>query len=609
MRMSKLFSQTLREIPSEAEAASHQWMLRGGFIRQTATGIFSYLPLGLRVIDKISAILRQEMNAIGGQEILMPIVNPAALWKESGRWDAIDAELGRFVDRANRDMVLAMTHEEVISDLVRKEIKSYRQLPQLVYHIQTKWRDDPRPRAGLIRVREFIMKDSYTLDADWDGLDRQYKAHYQAYFNIFRLAGLDVIAVSGDVGMMGGKLAHEFMVLTPVGEDTLLLCSSCDYAANRQVATFRKPRAALENQRPIEKVATPECKTIDELTAFLGIQAAKTAKAVFMIAERQNLQDETEEVFVFAMVRGDMDVNETKLQNALKARSLRPATDDEIHSVGAEPGYASPVDLNRASSSLPVICVVDEMIAESPNLVSGANEYGTHLMNVNYGRDFQADVVQDITAARDGDLCPSCGAAMRAVRGVEVGNIFQLGTRYSDAFGCTYQDRQGVDQAVIMGSYGIGVGRLMGCVAETSHDGHGLIWPITIAPFQVHLVWLGGKGSKDLNNLEEYPLFQDALDLYHALQHAGVEVLFDDRVESPGVKFNDADLIGVPIRLTISSRSIDRGGLELKRRDRDERSIIKTEDVIERVKQEIDALESEIKTRLRPEAYKLSASV
>ncbi len=510
--------------------------------------------------------------------------------------------MGRFKDRTGRDMALAMTHEEVISDLMRKEIRSYRQLPLLLYHIQTKWRDDPRPRAGLIRVREFTMKDSYSLDADWEGLDRQYRAHYQAYFNIFRLCGLDVIAVGADVGMMGGSLAHEFMYLTPIGEDTLLLCDACGYAANRQIARFQKKAAPAEETRPLVKVATPECKSIESLAEFLHISSTKTAKAVFLMAtvSSQTAPGGVEEIFVFAIVRGDLEVNETKLANAVKARSLRPAVEEEIRAIGAEPGYASPVGLLR--DRVNYIVVVDDLIPQSTNLVAGANEPGYHLMNVNYGRDYQADIIADISAARQDDGCPECGAPLRSVRGVEVGNIFKLGTRYSQALGCTFQDKERVDKPVIMGSYGIGLGRLLACVAEQHHDDHGLIWPITIAPYQVHLTVLVGKkttGEEPGGNATE----QAAEKLYQELQSAHIEVLMDDRPESPGVKFNDADLIGLPLRITIGERSLQQGGIELKRRDQTERRIIPLDRAIADVQKEIQALKTEINARMKPENY------
>jgi prolyl-tRNA synthetase len=581
--MSKLFSRTLRETPAEAEIPSHQLLLRAGFIRQLAAGIFSYLPLARRSLTKIENIIRQEMDAIGGQEVSMPVVHPAEIWKETGRWYEIDAEMGRFQDRSGRDMVLAMTHEEVVADLVRGEVHSYRQLPLMIYHVQTKWRDDPRPRAGLIRVREFTMKDSYSLDADFEGLDVQYRDHYQAYFNIFHRCGLPVIAVKSDVGMMGGKLAHEFMYLAPVGEDTLMLCEGCGYSANRQVAVFRKPLLPHEEPLPVEKVATPEMKTIADLAEFLNIPESQTAKAVFLIATIPEGED-TREQFVFAVLRGDMELNENKLVNAIKAQALRPALEDEIIAVGAVPGYASPLGLED------VLVVVDDIIPDSPNLVAGANQEGYHLRNVNYGREYQADIVVDIAAAQDGDACPECGAKMKAQRGIEVGNIFKLGTRYSEAMGAEFLDADGVSKPVVMGSYGIGSGRTLACVAEEYHDDNGLVLPVSVAPYQVHLVLLTGKGDEEPSDTAER--------LYLDLQAAGVEVLFDDRQESPGVKFNDADLIGLPIRLTVSQRSLKAGGVEFKRRDQADRRVILFDQIIPVVKDEIAALQKEIDQRV-----------
>jgi len=455
--MSQLFGQTLREAPNEAEVDSHQLLLRAGYIRQLGAGIFSYLSLARRAMNKVEAILREEMNAIGGQEITMPVVHPATLWQETGRWYQIGGEMGRFTDHVGRDMVLAMTHEEVVGDLVRKDIRSYRQLPRLLYHLQTKWRDDPRPRAGLIRVREFTMKDSYSLDADWEGLDQQYRAHYQAYFNIFNRCGLPAIAVKSDVGMMGGQLAHEFMFLTPIGEDTLILCDCCGYTANRQIAGLKKSPAAPEELKPIEKVATPHTPTIQALAELLNVPTARTAKAVFMMATITE-GDKDIDRFVFAVVRGDMDVNETKLANAVKAKDLRPAREDEIRAVGATPGYASPIGLAGATHASPLLVVIDDAVAASPNLVAGANEAGYHLLNTNTPRDYKADVVTDIAAADAGSACPTCGSPVRASRGVEVGNIFKLGTRYTEALGANFLDKDGQSKPVIMGSYGIGVG-------------------------------------------------------------------------------------------------------------------------------------------------------
>ena len=583
MRLSHHFGSTLREAPVGAEAISHQLLVRAGFIRQLGQGLFSYLPLAKRSLTKIENILRDEIDAIGGQEMTMPVAHPAEVWQATGRWYAIGPEMARFKDRKDRDMVLAMTHEEVVTDLCKTEIRSYRQLPQLVYHIQTKFRDDPRPRAGLIRVREFTMKDSYSLDVDEAGLDKQYRAHYQAYFNIFNRCGVPAIAVGSDVGMMGGSLAHEYMYLTPVGEDTLILCRNCGYAANRQIARFAKSTPAPEDLQPIEKVATPDCKSIEALANFLGVPKSKTAKAVFMIAGHEE-EGGTREEFIFAVVRGDMDVNETKLSNAVKADWLRPATDEEIRATGATPGYASPIGLSG------VTVVVDEAVPASPNLVAGANDAGYHLLNTNIGRDYEATLITDLAAAGDGDACINCGQPLYTSRGVEVGNIFKLGTRYSAAINATFLAADGTEKPIVMGSYGIGSGRLLACVAEEHHDDKGLLWPITVAPYQVHLVALGEVETADR--------------VYEALKKAGVEVLYDDRSESPGVKFADADLIGLPIRLTVASKALKNGGIEMKRRDQAEKTIVPEVDLIARVQAEIKALLDEIRAKVLDVPFK-----
>lgn len=585
VRMSKLFSQTLREAPTGVEVSSHQLLIRAGFIRQLAAGIFSYLPLARRSLTKIETIMREEIDAIGGQELTMPVVHPAEIWKETGRWYTIGPELGRFHDRSARDMVLAMTHEEVVADLVRKEVHSYRQLPLLLYHIQTKWRDDPRPRAGLIRVREFTMKDSYSLDTDWEGLDRQYRAHYQAYFNIFSRCALPVVAVLSDVGMMGGTLAHEFMYLTPIAEDTVLLCSHCGYAANRQIATARKAPAGEEVPRPLEKVATPRVSTIDQLVVFLGVPPTQLAKTVGLVATTAEAGKPTE-MMVLAVVRGDMEVNETKVANALRAIGLRPAQAPEMIAVGLQPGYISPVGVSGVST------IVDDLIPHSPNLVAGANEVGYHFRNVNYGRDFRADIVRDIAVAQAGDECPQCGSAMTTSGGIEVGNIFKLGTRYSDAMGCKFLDRDGTWKPVVMGSYGIGTGRLLASIAEEHHDASGLRWPVTVAPYHVHLVALASADSRDPREIADR--------LYVELVAEGIEVLLDDRETSAGVKFMDADLIGLPLRVTVSQRSLAQGGVELKSRTSTETTIVRLNQAVARLQTELSGMIKEIARRLVP---------
>jgi prolyl-tRNA synthetase len=581
MKMSQLFSTTQREVSADAEVASHQLLLRAGYIRQLASGIFSYLPLALRSLRKVEDLLRAEMEAIGGQEISMPVVHPAEIWQRTGRYYEIGSEMSRFKDKNDRDMVLAMTHEEVVAELVSREIKSYRQLPQLVYQLQTKWRDDPRPRSGLIRVREFTMKDSYSLDADWQGLEKQYRAHYQAYFNIFNRCGIDSIAVASDTGMMGGKVAHEYMYLTPIGEDTLLLCDACNYSANRQVATFKRAEAVAEEPLEIEKIATPDTATIKALAELLEVPARRTAKAVFMMATIGD-GEEQEDKFVLAVVRGDMEVNETKLANAVKAREMWAANAEEIVAVGAVPGYGSPVGVKGA------LVVVDEGVAESANLVAGANEAGFHLKNVNCGRDYEADIVTDIAAAQEGDGCPRCGVAMRTSRGVEVGNIFQLGTKYTEAMGGSFLDANGKAQPVIMGSYGIGVGRLLACVAEEYHDDNGLVWPISVAPYQV-LITLLAKGEGETQDAAEK--------LYADLEARGIEVLLDDRRENPGVKFKDADLIGIPVRVTVGDRGLKNGLVEFKLRRDVDRSELPLAEAVDHIVAEVRKLEAELAAR------------
>jgi prolyl-tRNA synthetase len=568
--MSAMFGRTLRQAPSGVEVEGHKLLLRAGFVRQLAAGVFSYLPLARRSIGKIEGILREEMDAVGGQEVSMPVVQPAEVWKKSGRYGSTGRELVRLRDRRDREMVLAMTHEEIVAGLAAGEVDSYQRLPRLVYQIQTKFRDDPRPRAGLIRAREFTMKDAYSLDRDEEGLDEQYWTLHKAYFRIFARCGLPAVDVGADVGIMGGSASHEFMYLSPIGEDTILLCDACGYRANRQVAGFRKPLPEAEEPLPLEKIPTPDTDTIEALAGYLGVPESRTAKAVFMVATMGGA-----ERFVFAVVRGDMGLNETKLATAVGASELRPALPEEIRAVGAEPGYGSPLGVNGA------LVVVDDAIVASPNLVAGANEEGFHFVHVNHGRDFEADVVADLASAEDGSPCPDCGATMRAERGVEVGNIFKLGTRYSEALGASFLDGDGERKPVVMGSYGIGVGRLLACIAEEHRDEDGLVWPVSVAPFHVHLV-AAEAGEK-------------ADEIYEKLGSTGVEVLYDDRRESLGAKFKDADLIGIPLRLTLTPRSLQRGGVEIKARDDAESRIVPVDDVVEAVRSKLADLERSAK--------------
>jgi prolyl-tRNA synthetase len=558
MRLSRLFFTSLRDDPADAEMPSHRLLLRAGYIRQLGSGIYSLLPLGLRATRRVEQVIREEIDRIGGQEMEMPVVHPADLWRESGRYTKIGPEMARFKDRAGRDMVLAMTHEEVVADLIREIVKSYRQLPVIVYHFQTKFRDEPRSRGGLIRVREFVMKDSYSIDVDEAGLGRSYRLHYDAYERIFRRLGLETVTVGADVGIMGGSEAHEFMVLNEFGEDTLVLCDKGDYAANQQIATMRKPEPSAEKPLPSEEVATPGTTTIATLAAFLGVSEDRTAKAAFFVAGDGRL--------VTAIVRGDFEVNETKLANAAKAiGGLRPAQVEEIRAAGMEPGYGSPVGAHDT------FVVVDDLAARSPNLVAGANRAGFHLRNVNVGRDFKPDVVADITNAREGDPCPACGAPLKLRKGIEVGNIFKLGNDFTVALDAAFLAEDGRRVHPIMGSYGIGLGRNLACIVEAHHDDKGIVWPAEVAPYAAHLVSIGAAREPRVVEVAER-LHQVALD-------AGREILYDDREESPGVKLTDAELLGMPLILTVSPRSLAAGGVEVTDRATGERSTRPIEEV------------------------------
>ena len=556
--MSELFFATLRDDPADAEMPSQKLLVRAGYLRQLGSGIYSLLPLGKKVSDRVEQVIREEINAIGGQEMEMPVVHPAEIWKESGRYQKIGPELVRFKDRGERDMVLAMTHEEVVAILLRDLVQSYRQLPMIVYHFQTKFRDEPRSRGGLIRVREFVMKDSYSCDLDDAGLDVSYRKHYEAYEKIFKRLGLDAIAVGADVGIMGGTGAHEFMVVNPFGEDTLVLCDNCGFADNQQIAVVGKPDPEPEDLLPMEDVETPDATTIEALANFLNIPKSKTAKAAFFVTG--------DDRFVVAIVRGDYDVNETKLVNVLKARrGLRPATVEEIKARGMEAGYGSPLGGRDA------VVVVDELVARSPNLVAGANRVGWHVKNVNVPRDYTPDHIAEITNAREGDPCPTCGSPVRLAQGIEVGNIFKLGTDFTDAFDSKYLGEDGERHPIVMGSYGIGLGRNVACIVEAHHDEKGIAWPDEVAPYPAHLVSIGA--NRDPSVLE-------TAERLHALAgEAGRDILYDDRDESPGVKLTDAELLGMPWILTVSPRSLAAGGVEVTRRATGERRTASIEEV------------------------------
>lgn len=584
MRFTNLFGKTLRDNQKDADLISHNLLLRAGYIRQLAAGIFTYLHFGQRSLRKIEQIIREEMDNIGGNEICMPIVHPAEVWQTTNRWYEIDDSMVRFKDRNERDMVLAMTHEEIVAFHTSIEIDSYKQLPKLVYQIYTKFRDEQRSRGGLIRVREFTMKDSYSLDANAEGLEKQYIHHFNAYFRIFARTGLPVIAILSDTGMMGGKLAHEYMYVTSVGEDTIFICEQSGYKANKEVATIRKnyqDKKAL----PLEKVYTPNKKTIADLADFLKIEAKQLAKIIFFKAVI-----EATETVIAAVVRGDMEANPIKIQKLCKTETLNPASEEDISGIKAVPGYASPIDIDRTKC----LVIIDDLIAKVNNYVVGANEQNYHYLNACYQRDYTADIIGDIVNAFDGALCPisnSNEVILQSVRGVEVGNIFQLGTKYTKAFNATYMDVNGKPQPIWMGSYGIGVGRLLACLCEEYHDEFGLKLPIAIAPYQVVLTAI--LETEEVANLAE--------ELYHTLRTERIEVIYDDRakkVASAGVKFRDADLIGFPIRLTISKRSLKNGGVEFKVRGNKTVQIISLEEVLPVVNTTIKALQEPLNKAL-----------
>lgn len=577
MRRSTLFGETLRENPADTEIAGHQLLIRGAYVQSLAAGIYSFLPLGERVRRRIENIVREEMDAVGGQEVSMPVVHPAELWQETGRWYDIGPELVRFRDRSDRDMVLAMTHEEVVADLLRHQVRSYRQLPVMIYQFQTKFRDEPRARGGLIRVREFVMKDAYSCHPTFESLDLFYPRMYQAYFNAFRRCGLEVIAVQSDVGMMGGTMAHEFMYPTEIGEDQLVICDRCRYAANLQVATFRKGVPEPEEPRALEEIETPGTSTIASLAALLAIPESRTAKAAFFMAGER---------LIFAVVRGDMEVNESKLAHVVGASELRPARPEELAAHGIVAGYASPIGVAG------VTVVADDLVAAAPNLVAGANRPNHHVRNTNIPRDYQPGMIADIASAYDGAPCPSCGQPVRIVRGVEVGNIFKLGTKYSAALGATYLDDEGKVKPIVMGSYGIGVGRLMACIAEARRDERGLMWPVSVAPFDVYLAGI---------DLDDAEVLAAAEDLYQRLRRAMIEVLYDDRRERAGVKFNDADLLGIPLRVTVSRRTLANDVVELKARSTSDIALVPRVEAVERVAAELAAMRSDILARVRAE--------
>lgn len=565
MRLSRLFTKTLREVPAEAETASHQLMLRTGMIHQVAAGVYSYLPLGWRVLRKIEQIIREEVDKVGGQELMMPVLQPLELWEKTQRHHAFGKSLFVLTDRRERTLFLGPTHEEVITELVRHQVRSYRDLPLLLYQIQTKFRDEPRPRGGLLRVREFSMMDLYSFDVDAEALDLSYQKMRQAYASIYRRCGLPAMEVEADSGAIGGKDSHEFTVITPTGEDEIIYCDSCGYAANVEKAQSVKSEGERAAPLSLEEVATPGMKTIEEVAGFLQIPQSRTLKAVFYSADDD---------LVFVVIRGDLEVNEVKLRNALKCSELQLATEEQVRRAGLVAGSASPLGLSGVKT------LADDSIMRGTNFVAGANKPDYHIRNVNYPRDFGVDLMMDIAAARPGEGCPRCGHSLASTHGIEVGHIFKLGTLFSEKLGAFFLDREGRQLPIVMGCYGIGVGRMMAAAVEQNHDDQGIIWPLPLAPYQVYLCALG---------MDKPEVAASAEKLYAGLEAEGIEVLYDDRPESPGVKFNDADLLGIPLRVVVSSRTLKSGSVEIKWRSEKESQLLPLEGIVDKVMDQVSA--------------------
>ncbi|TMG02434.1 MAG: proline--tRNA ligase [Chloroflexi bacterium] len=591
MRLSALFGKTLRQVPSEAETPSHRLLLRAGMVAPLVAGIYSHLPLGRAVLRKIEGIIREEMDREGGQEITMPSLLPIEVYQASGRDQSMADILFRVKDHRDRDFVLGPTHEEVTVELFKRNVRSYRDLPVLIYQIASKFRDEPRPRGGLIRLRQFTMKDLYSFDADSEGLDVSYRKMFRAYQRIFDRCSVATVPVLADSGAMGGKDTHEFIYLTEFGEDSCLLCPNCEYAANAEVAEFvKEPAHAEEEAKPLQEIDTPGLYTISALAEHLGVPESRTCKAVFYSAAfaadgSGNKEQGTTVQPVFVAIRGDMDVNEAKLRNVLGAVELRYMDEAEATKAGFEAGSASAVGLptgagDEEQGTARVRVVADELVTQERNLVAGANKPDKHLLNVNYDRDWEADIVADIALAKEGYRCAKCGTPMDLRRGIEMGQVFKLGTRYSEMMGATFLDREGKPQPVVMGSYGIGTERLLAAVVEANHDEAGIVWPRSLAPYDVHMVAIQ-PDKPDVREVAER--------LYEELGDSGIPVLYDDRDETPGVKFNDADLLGMPLRVTVSPRNLEKGVVELKGRTDAESRTAAIEDAVGAVREALSS--------------------
>jgi len=566
MRASQLYAPTLRETPAEAEIISHQLMLRAGLIHKAAAGIYSYRPMAWRVMKKIMDIIREEMDAVGGQELMLPTVNPAEVWLESGRWNVYGDELWRVKDRHGRDFCLAPTQEEMITTLVKNDVRSYKQLPLRLYQIQAKFRDERRPRFGMMRSREFIMKDMYSFDRDEEHLEESYRLLYEAYARIFSRCGLDCYPVEADSGAIGGSGSHQFMAIAASGEEGVLFCDACGYAASNEIAAvLPQGRPSDEPMKEIDKVETPDCSSVEDVAKFLNLPTSQVVKTLCYQADNQ---------LVLVLVRGDRQINEIKLQHVLDCLELQFASEEAVRSLGQEPGYLGPVGDKK------VRIIADSEVSLMRNHVCGAMQKDYHLLNVNPGRDYQIDTVADIRLVQGGEPCPLCGAPLQEARGIEVGQVFKLRTKYSSVLGARFCDENGQEQDIVMGCYGIGVGRTMAAVIEQSYDDKGIIWPFAIAPYHVVIV--------PVNDKDEV-LKEMAESLYQQLLAEKVEVVLDDRRERPGVKFNDADLLGYPIRITIGGKAKESGKLELKLRTESEARDIE----IAQVKDEVIKLISE----------------
>lgn len=562
MKMSNMLITTLREVPAEAEIESHKLMLRSGMIRKMAAGVYNYMPLGLKVLKKVEDIVREEMNAAGAQEFLASAMIPAELWQESGRWDLYGGELFRFKDRGNRDFCLGPTHEEVFTDIAKNTIKSYKQLPLNLYQIQTKYRDERRPRFGVMRSREFVMKDAYSFDKDQEGLDLVFDKMHDAYVKIFNRCGLDAKCVQADSGAIGGSNSAEFMVKSEVGEDDVVFCTKCDYAANIEKAISVAEKQEKQEIKELNKIETPDVRSIENLVKFFNTDEKNFAKTILFNADGK---------IIAVMVRGDREINDVKVGNAIGGDivSLELASAEEVqNATGAAVGFAGPVGIKCD------ILLVDEEVANMYNFIVGANETGYHLENVNYGRDFEG-VIGDYRNVTEGEKCPCCGAPITIARGTEVGHIFKLGTKYSKAMNANFIDENGKEQPFVMGCYGIGVTRTMASIIEQHHDENGIVWPLSVAPYHVSVIPVNSK-DEEQNKI--------ASEIYEKLLSMGVETLLDDRNERPGVKFKDSELMGIPMRITVGKKITD-GEIEFKLRDA-EMEVIKLEDVYAKVKEQ-----------------------